>query len=193
MGLRTRVRSAAPRQPLLAAGGVALGVTLALVLAVPAQAATPTDDTDPTTPPPALQAWLASPTIDDTSIAPTLTPAGDDDTTQSVKAVSETDGERVSEYRGSALLWTENFLEWYWTEKKITQSKGWQEDGYIFPNTAAIDGISKTYSSDSRQNWRATETIGAGVVTPWGSVDVYQTDYTDYFTLHIGGAYSHSE
>jgi hypothetical protein len=196
MGLRTRSQIPAqrvlPRQALLAAGGMALGVTLAIALAVPAQAATATDDTAPTTPPPALQAWLAGPTISDTSIAPTLSPAGDDDTTQSVKGVSETDGERISAYQGSVFLWTENFLEWYWTESKITQSKGWQEDGYIFPNTASVDGISKTYSSKTKQNWRATETVGAGVVTPWGAVDVYSSDYTDYFTIHLGGAYSHT-
>jgi hypothetical protein len=189
MRLRTGSKSA-----LLGLAGSAIGITLAVGLTAPAHAASPATD-DPTPTPPALQAWLATPTIQSTDAAhasSTGSAVGNAATTQSIKQTSETDGSRISEYRGSVLLWTENYLEWYWTTKKITSSKGWQTDGYVFPNTAKLGGIKKTYSATTSQNWRAVETVGAGVVTPWGDVDVYESSYTDYFTVHRGGEYSYS-
>ena len=188
-----RLRTGSKRA-LLAIGGAALGLTLAVALAVPAQAATRTVD-DPSTDPPALKAWLSHDDIVATSAAADVIvgdPASVSDDTDATTSIQDTDSERITEYRGTVLLWTENSLEWYWTAKKITKSKGWQTDGYVFPNTAALGGIKKTYSTASLQNWRAIESIGAGVVSPWGNINIYKADYTDYFTIHLGGAYKHT-
>jgi hypothetical protein len=206
-----RIRSGTKRA-LLTVGGAALGLTLAVVLAVPAQAAAvhasavhaaathaskPSPNAaSPAATSPALKAWLAKPVISATSLkgkkssgVGRLTPGAK---TQSVKSATLDSGLRITEYRGSSLLWTQNILEWYWSSSKITSSNGTQSVGYIFPNTAKGNGLTKTYSVASYQNWRGKETVGAGVVTPWGNVDVYETTQNDYFVLNRGGAYSYS-
>lgn len=100
--------------------------------------------------------------------------------TMESKSISPRAGWRGSFYRGSALMWTEDWIEWYASNGQITSSTGWQEAGYIFPNIARATGISKHSSSSSSVTYRAQKTIGAGVVTPWGDVNVYEENFSDF-------------
>jgi hypothetical protein len=101
-------------------------------------------------------------------------------------------GKRITFTRGSSLAWSSDTFEWYWSGASISSSTAWQADGYIFPNNVTLQGVRRTLAIPSQHNWRGTATIGAGVVTPWGAVDVYQTTTTDYFALTPGGGFSHS-
>jgi hypothetical protein len=101
-------------------------------------------------------------------------------------------GKRITFTRGGALAWASDTFEWYWSGASISSSTAWQAEGYIFPNTVTLQGVKRTLAIPSQHNWRGTATIGAGVVTPWGAVDVYQTTTTDYFSLTPGGGFSHS-
>ncbi len=97
---------------------------------------------------------------------------------------------RGSFYRGSALMWSRDNIQWTVSGGKVTSSTGWQEAGYIFPNIARATGISKHASSTSSVTYRATKTIGAGVVTPWGDVTVYEQDFTDFLKGNTSGTLS---
>ncbi len=176
---------------LLSLAGTAVGLTLAIGLAVPANASSV--KSDDTTTPPILQEWLDTQTVT-TSRPPASDAYETDDDPLDVGATPQsaggTAGKRFESYRGSAGMWTGNWFEWWWTEKKITVNKAWQEVGYIFPNIAIADGVTRTYSSATKKEWRAKDTVGAGVVTPWGAVTLYENDYTSYATLKIGGLFS---
>lgn len=87
---------------------------------------------------------------------------------------------RGSLYRGSVLMWSRDNISWTTSGGKVTKSSAWQEAGYIFPNIARATGISKYASSSSSVTYRASKTIGAGVVTPWGDVSIYEQDFTDF-------------
>jgi hypothetical protein len=95
-------------------------------------------------------------------------------------------GKRQTFTRGGALAWSSDSFEWYWTGSKLTSSTAWQADGYIFPNTVTLMGIKRTLETSTQHLWRGTAAIGAGIVTPWGAVNVYSTTMTDYFTLTPG-------
>lgn len=95
-------------------------------------------------------------------------------------------GKRQTFTRGGALAWSSDTFEWYWTGSKLTSSTAWQADGYIFPNTVTLMGVKRTLDTSAQHLWRGTAAIGAGIVTPWGSVNVYSTTMTDYFTLTPG-------
>jgi hypothetical protein len=154
--------------------GASAGLVLALSLASPAMAAT-----EP--PPPALQEWFdASSVTQSTVVAP-------DVSTDAVTKKTLAKGMRLTHKRGSFLLWTQNTLEWYWNASKVTSSTGWQSVGYVFPNTARKGGIKRTAVFTNQHRWRGTNIAGAGVVTPWGDVNVYQSSRTDYYTLKRGG------
>jgi hypothetical protein len=161
------------------------GLALTAGIAVPASAAPP-----PTSPPPALSAWLADSTVT-SSPAPAVR-ARAALASPSLATSATIVGKRTTFTRGSALAWASDTFEWYWSGGSITSSTGWQADGYIFPNTVTLQGVTRTLAIASQHNWRGTATIGAGVITPWGSVDVYQTAVTDYFSLTPGGGFSHS-
>ena len=88
---------------------------------------------------------------------------------------------RASFKRGSSLMWSRDNIEFSTSSGRVTSSSLWQECGYIFPNIVRTNGGSKYYTSSTLHKWRATKTLGAGVVTPWGDVTVYNTDYTDYY------------
>jgi hypothetical protein len=161
-----------------------VGLALTIALAGPAAASS----TDPSTSP-ALKAWLATPTISASAVT-SASPSGAQP--DSIKVTDPTGGKRITETRGGALLWTQNIIQWFWTSSAITSSTSWQGDGYSFPNTAKLDGIKRTYKSSIQEDWRGTETIGAGVVTPWGNVDVYESTINDYFVINRGGTYTYS-
>ncbi len=98
-------------------------------------------------------------------------------------------GYRGSLYRGSVLAWSEDFIEWISNGSSITSSTGWQDSGFIFPNIVREGGISKHSSSSSSVTYRAEKTIGAGVVTPWGDVTVYNSDFTDFLKGTASGGF----
>jgi hypothetical protein len=185
------------------AAGVATSLVLVAALASPAFASTPDGTgsegaapptttsigttTEPATAPSpqqqsSLDRYLSSGTADSNSTPPLATVDG-------VRSAEEVNGKRLIHTRGSAQLWTQNSLEWYWNSSKITSSTGWQAVGYIFPNTAKAKGISRTYTSGSAHNWRGTVTIGIGAPTPWGDVDVYSSTVVDTYQLKRGGGF----
>lgn len=105
----------------------------------------------------------------------------------STMATTSTTTWRGSFYRGIALMWSRDNLSWTTSGNKVTGSTAWQEAGYIFPNIARATGISKYASSSSSVTYKACKTIGAGVVTPWGDVSVYEQDFTDFLKGNSNG------
>jgi hypothetical protein len=101
--------------------------------------------------------------------------------------VSATAAYRGSLYRGSVLMWTKDWIEWATSGSTVTSSTAWQEAGYIFPNIARATGITKHSTTSSSVTYRASKTIGAGVVTPWGDVTVYEQDFTDFLRGNANG------
>ena len=95
-------------------------------------------------------------------------------------------GKRQTFTRGGSLAWSSDTFEWYWSGSTMTSSTAFQQDGYIFPNTVTLLGVKRTLASSSQHLWRGTASIGAGVITPWGTVNVYSQTITDYFTLTPG-------
>ena len=73
------------------------------------------------------------------------------------------------------------------TGTKILNSYAWQETGYIFPNIVRAKGIVKIYATSTVHKYRASKTIGAGTVTPWGDVNIYYWDVTDYANIYPCG------
>ncbi|MFJ2022105.1 hypothetical protein [Streptomyces nodosus] len=92
--------------------------------------------------------------------------------------------------RGSALMWTRDTVYFGYNGTKVTSSKGWQERGYILPNIAKNSGITRYSATTSTHKWRAKNTIGAGVPTPWGDVKLYSNDFTHYFSGNRSGGWS---
>jgi len=171
------------RVALTLASGVA-GLALSAAIAGPASAAPP-----PASPPPALTAWLASPTESSSAAPAQASPAS----TSSVLArPAALEGKRDTFTRGGSLAWSSDTFEWYWSGSSMSSSTAWQGDGYVFPNTVTLLGVKRTLAISSQHNWRGTAAIGAGVVTPWGSVNVYSQTITDYFVLTPGGGITHS-
>ena len=96
---------------------------------------------------------------------------------------------RVEFKRGSTLMWTKDIIEWTYNGSTISSSSAYQQKGYIFPNIARVKGITKVYNSSTIHRYRGDKTIGAGIVTPWGDVTVYETDYSDYYKVYGSGSY----
>lgn len=97
---------------------------------------------------------------------------------------------RGSLYRGSALMWSRDNIQWTISGGKVTGSTAWQESGYIFPNIVRTTGIKKHCSTSSSVTYRATKTIGAGIVTPWGDVTVYEQRFADFLKGNKNGTVS---
>jgi hypothetical protein len=94
---------------------------------------------------------------------------------------------RGSFHRGTVLMWSEDFVSWTTNGSSISASSAWQDGGYIFPNIINLSGIKKYLTGSSSVTYRAKKTLGAGVVTPWGDVSVYNYDYTDYLQANANG------
>lgn len=92
--------------------------------------------------------------------------------------------------RGSALMWSKDYVNFSYTGSSVTRSNGWQETGFIFPNIIRKAGISRYNTTSYTHYWKGTKTIGAGVPTPRGDVKAYDWDITDYFRAYGSGNYS---
>lgn len=99
-------------------------------------------------------------------------------------------GYRVSLYRGTFLMWTEDFVEWNTDGRSITSSTAWQNAGFVFPNIARAKGIYKHYVTPTQVVYRADKSIGAGTVTPWGDFHVYESNLSDFIAVNANGTYS---
>ncbi|HEX4058601.1 MAG TPA: hypothetical protein VHX87_09850 [Galbitalea sp.] len=157
------------------ASGV-IGLALAAAVAGPASA----DDTPPTTPPPALSDWGSVTGITDSA------PATESSNGSHFATPAALQGERETWQRGGALAWVTDTFQWFWNGSAMSSSSAWQADGFVFPNTVSLGGVKRTFANSAEHLWRATATIGAGVITPWGTVNVYSQTKTDYFTLKPG-------
>ena len=94
--------------------------------------------------------------------------------------------------RGSFLAWSKDHVEWTYNSSRITSSQAWQESGFVFPNTVREEGITKRSSStDTVHRYYAKKVIGAGVVTPWGDVNVYEQTVTDYINVDNRGNFTY--
>lgn len=90
--------------------------------------------------------------------------------------------------RGSFLAWSDAVVDWTANATQITSSSGSQDSGFVFPNTVKKGGITKqTSSAASYHIYLSKTTIGAGVVTPWGDVNVYESDFSDYIKVFKDG------
>jgi len=167
-----------------------IGIALTAAMAGPASAASPVP-TPPTSTPPALAAWLADSSVTSTA-APAVVPKAAALATPSLATPAALVGKRTTFTRGGSLAWSSDTFEWYWNGSSITSSSAFQGDGYVFPNTVTLKGVTRTLAIPSQHNWRGTATIGTGVVTPWGAVDVYSSTITDYFSLTPGGGFTHT-
>lgn len=93
----------------------------------------------------------------------------------------------ASYYRGSALMWTRDNVDFSYSDGQINWSSGYQEAGAIFPNIARNKGINRFDQTSRQHSWRAHHTIGAGIVTPWGDVIVYTWDVTNRINVYGNG------
>lgn len=94
---------------------------------------------------------------------------------------------RASFKRGSFLMCSRDNIDFYASGGKVTSSELWQEKGYVFPNTVRVNGGTRYYASSTLHKWRATKTMGAGVLTEWGDLTVYNNDVTDYYGVDGSG------
>lgn len=180
MPVRLRSSRETRNRVLAAAISGVVGLALATVMAGPASA-----DPPPTTPPPALTDFT---TLTSTSTAEPASTSG----VGALATAAAVTGKRQTFTRGGALAWSSDTFEWYWSGSKMTSSSAFQSSGYVFPNTVTLMGVKRTLATSSEHLWRATAAIGAGVVTPWGTVDVYSQTITDYFTL-VPNKLTHSD
>lgn len=97
---------------------------------------------------------------------------------------------RASFYRGSALMWTRDNVDFGFNWSRVVYSSGYQQAGWIWPNISRNGGITRYEASTWTHRWRALDTIGAGIPTPWGDVKVYSSDYTHRLRVHGDGAWA---
>lgn len=94
----------------------------------------------------------------------------------------------VTTQRGGALAWGKAIVDWTANSTQITSSSAYQDSGFIFPNIVRKGGITKqTSSAASYHIYLSKFTIGAGTVTPWGDVTVYESDTSDYIKVYKDG------
>ena len=96
---------------------------------------------------------------------------------------------RATFYRGSVLMWTRDNVDFN-SNGKVASSSGYQEAGFVVPNIARNKGITKYSSTSTEHKWRAQNTIGAGVATPWGDVTMYNSDFTHRLIVKGNGSWS---
>lgn len=86
-------------------------------------------------------------------------------------------------------MWTKDIIEWTYNAGTISSSYAYQQKGYIFPNIARVNGISRISATSTIHRFRGDKTIGAGVVTPWGDITLYEQYYSDYYRVYGSGFY----
>lgn len=97
---------------------------------------------------------------------------------------------RATFYRGSFLMWTRDNVDFGYNWSTVTWTSAYQQAGSVFPNVARNRGISRYYNTATNDRFRAANTIGAGIVTPWGDVTVYTSDYIHRLSVFYNGAWS---
>jgi hypothetical protein len=96
---------------------------------------------------------------------------------------------RASYYQGSALMWSRDNVDFGFNWSKVTYSSGFQQNGWIWPNIARNDGISRFINQTAKHTWRGSNSFGAGVPTPWGDVKVYNLTYITTVNVTYNGAW----
>lgn len=181
--IHTTIARSHTRACILAAG--ALGLALAIAGAGAESAAALEQPGDP---PAVAQQWLQTPRS--AVVAKTAKVSSGAQPSSAKTAPRPNNGARLTITRGSFVLWTSNVVEWYWNASKIRSSKAWQSKGFVYPSTAHNDGIHRTATFKKRHHWRGTNSIGAGVVTPWGDINVFSTSKTDFIVVKRGGTFA---
>ena len=120
---------------------------------------------------------------DTISVAPTKTELG-------TASAASSSSRRASFYRGSALMWTRDNVDFGYNWSKVTWTSPYQQAGWIWPSVARNKGISKYYDTVRDDRFRAVNSYGAGVPTPWGDVKVYSVDYVHRLSVKYNGAWS---
>ncbi len=106
------------------------------------------------------------------------------------KVALATGSRRATYYRGSWLMWTRDNVDFGYDWSRVTWTSPYQQAGSVFPNVARNRGISKYYDTATNDRFRALNTIGAGIVTPWGDVTVYTSDFVHRLSVYYNGAWS---
>lgn len=96
---------------------------------------------------------------------------------------------RASYYQGSVLMWTRDNIDFGFDFSRVNWSSGFQQSGWIWPNISRNDGISRYLTNVQNHRWRAKNSFGAGVPTPWGDVKVYNLTYTTDGNVTYNGAW----
>lgn len=104
-------------------------------------------------------------------------------------AVTAAGSRRASYYRGSFLMWTRDNVDFGYNFKRVTWTSAYQQSGSVFPNIARNKGIKKYHDTAKNDRFRAKNTIGAGIVTPWGDVKVYESDFIHRLSVRHNGAW----
>ena len=87
-------------------------------------------------------------------------------------------------------MWTRDNVDFGYNWSSVTWTSAFQQAGWIWPNIARNRGISKYYNTRRNDRFRAKNTIGAGVPTPWGDVKVYSSDFVHRLSVYYNGAWS---
>lgn len=111
---------------------------------------------------------------------------------RSRSAPSYSASRRASYYQGSALMWTRDNVDFGFDWSRVTYSSGYQQSGWIFPNISRNDGIGRYVANTGNHQWRANNSFGAGIPTPWGDVKVYNLSYTTHMNVTYNGAWQAS-
>ncbi|SFF47153.1 hypothetical protein SAMN04487969_14628 [Paenibacillus algorifonticola] len=82
------------------------------------------------------------------------------------------------------MAWAKATVMWKYDLNQIWDSYGSQEKGFIFPNTVKLGGIAKQQTSVASYHiYKSDTTLGAGTVTPWGAINIYEVDFADYIKV----------
>lgn len=76
-------------------------------------------------------------------------------------------------YRGSWAMWGQESAQFGFKGNSITWSDVWQDSGWVFPCNVKEGGTYRYYKTSATHQWRGKYTVGSGLPTPWGSVNVY--------------------
>ncbi len=96
-------------------------------------------------------------------------------------------GHSVVFKRGGSLAWSKDIFRWTTSSGKVRSSSGYQTKGFIVPNKVSLNGVTRYSKSSSLHKWRGSKTISGHVPTPWGGINVYSKDNTDYYGLSGAG------
>lgn len=97
---------------------------------------------------------------------------------------------KATYYRGSFLMWTRDNVDFEYSGGKVKYSGGYQQSGWIFPNISRNKGIVRYSTSNYEHKYRAVNTIGAGIPTPWGDVKVYENKFVHRLNVRGNGSWN---